>query len=113
MAERGFARTFEALSRCRAVVGGDTGLVHLAAACGLPSVVLTGPTTPEDGFLAWPPPHRNLGLELACRPCSRHGGPACPLGDHLCMQGLQPEAVLEAALEALRGIDSQGLATAP
>ncbi|MCB9746575.1 MAG: glycosyltransferase family 9 protein, partial [Alphaproteobacteria bacterium] len=38
VAEQGFDATLEALSGCAAFVGGDTGLLHLAAACGLPVV---------------------------------------------------------------------------
>ena len=95
VAESGFERTWEAMARCSVVVGGDTGLVHLAAVCGIPVVGLFGPTTPHDGFWC----HSGEVVEdsdLSCRPCSRHGGPVCPLGDHACMEGLHVEAVWEA-----------------
>jgi heptosyltransferase-1 len=34
------------LARCRLVIGGDTGLLHLAAAVGRPYLGLLGPTNP-------------------------------------------------------------------
>jgi ADP-heptose:LPS heptosyltransferase len=40
------------LSRCRLFVGHDSGVSHLAAACGVPSVLLFGPTDPA----LWAPP---------------------------------------------------------
>jgi len=93
--EFGFERTLEAMSRCAVVVGGDTGLVHLAAACGIPVVGLFGPTTSRDGFWC----HSGEVVEekdLSCRPCTRHGGSACPHGDHACMEGLTVDSVWNA-----------------
>jgi heptosyltransferase III len=40
------------LARCRLFVGHDSGVSHLAAACGVPCVLLFGPTDPE----VWAPP---------------------------------------------------------
>ena len=81
--EQGFERTIEALATCRVVVGGDTGLVHLAAAMGIPTVAVFGPTHSADGF--WCHDGQVLERDLACRPCSKHGGAVCPFGDHACM----------------------------
>lgn len=43
------------LAGCRAFVGHDTGITHLAAACGIPSLVLFGPTDPR----VWAPRNPN------------------------------------------------------
>lgn len=43
------------LAGCRAFVGHDTGVSHLAAACGIPSLVLFGPTDPR----VWAPRNPN------------------------------------------------------
>jgi ADP-heptose:LPS heptosyltransferase len=40
------------LARCRLFLGHDSGVSHLAAACGVPSVLLFGPTDPA----MWAPP---------------------------------------------------------
>lgn len=97
VAEDGFDATLAGLAGCRRVVGADSGLTHLARACGLPTLVVLGPTTPADGF--WPDAP-SVGRELPCRPCSAFGGPRCPIGDHACLEGLEVEPVL-AALRAL------------
>lgn len=99
VAEAGFARTIAALDGAFALVAGDTGLLHLAAAAGVPVVGLFGPTTSEDGFWC----HAGVALEkpLPCRPCTRFGGDRCPVGDHACLRELTVAQVL-AALETLR-----------
>ena len=89
--ERGFEGALDAFSRARWVVGGDTGLVHLAAACGVEVLGIFGPTSSGDGF--WNPRHQSVELPLACRPCSLHGGERCPMGDHLCMREIHPDRV--------------------
>ena len=40
------------LERCRLYLGHDSGISHLAAACGVPSILLFGPTDPA----MWAPP---------------------------------------------------------
>jgi ADP-heptose:LPS heptosyltransferase len=40
------------LARCRLFLGHDSGISHLAAACGVPSLLLFGPTDP----VMWAPP---------------------------------------------------------
>ena len=88
------------MSRCRAAVSGDTGLMHLAAARGLPVVAMFGSTSPVLGFAPAGEGHLVLCLELKCQPCTLHGRVACPLAHHACMRDLTPASVLE-ALERL------------
>jgi len=84
------------LRRARALVAGDTGAMHLATAVGTPVVALFGPTVEAFGFFPYHAKATVLQRELACRPCSKQGGPACPLKHHRCLQDLQPAEVLEA-----------------
>lgn len=84
------------LSRCQLVVSNDSGPVHLAQAVGVPVVSVFGPTSPDR----WGPrgeQARAISLQLACSPCTNHGGAICPLGHHACMRDLSAAPVLEAA----------------
>ena len=84
------------LSAASAVVSNDSGLMHVAAAVGVPVVAVYGSTTPA---LTPPLAKRSYVLEesLACRPCFRR---ECPLGHLNCLRQIRPDRVL-AALEAL------------
>lgn len=89
------------LSAAHAVVSNDSGLMHVAAALGVPVVAIYGSTTP-----AFTPPlderAQILEEELACRPCFAR---KCPL-DHLnCLRRIRPGRVL-AALERLSVFES-------
>jgi hypothetical protein len=90
--ERGFSRTLDWLRRTHTAVGGDTGLTHLAAACGARVVGLFLATHPTDGFWPYDAPVVQRD-DLHCRPCTRHGGAVCPLGDFACQQ-LSPSGVI-------------------
>lgn len=93
LVERGFDRTLDWLARTRVALGGDSGAMHLAGACGARVVALFGPTHPDDGFFV----HEGeaLGRELPCRPCSLHRVRRCRAGHHGCMD-LPVDRVLEA-----------------
>jgi heptosyltransferase-2 len=95
VADAPFDDVLRAIGRARVAVAGDTGLLHLCGAAGVPLVGLFGPTTSADGF--WCHDGTVLETTLPCRPCSRHGREACPMRDHLCMQALGVDAVLSAA----------------
>ncbi len=86
------------LSLVAAVVGGDSGPVHIARALGTPAVALFGPTDPL--LVRDPVPYRELTLGLECQPCSPHGDTVCPLGHHQCLDEMAPERVL-GVLEAV------------
>ncbi len=88
------------LKRARAMVGGDTGVTHLATAVGTPVVALWGPGIEAFGFFPYRARATVLQRELPCRPCTPHGGPACPLKHHRCLVEILPEEVAK-ALEVL------------
>jgi heptosyltransferase-2 len=54
-------------------------------------------TTPALGYGPWGARSAVVEADLACRPCGRHGGDACPRGTEDCMQLVRPAAVLAAA----------------
>lgn len=96
----GWDGVFEALARAVVAVGNDSGLLHLAAACGVPTVGLFGPTHPADGFAA----HLDRVVQredVRCRPCALHRVRRCARGDHACLQ-IAVEPVLDAAATSMR-----------
>lgn len=91
-----------ALGAARLVVGGDTGLLHLAAAAGAPVLGLFGPTAPGR----WgPAADRGAALwrALPCAPCSDHGAGRCRVPGRPCLEALSPAQVWCAVEDALRG----------
>jgi ADP-heptose:LPS heptosyltransferase len=81
--ERGFDDTIAVLSKTDIAVGGDTGLAHVAGACGATVVALFGPTHPDDGFFVYR--GEVVQRSLGCRPCTLHRQPQCPEGGLACM----------------------------
>lgn len=78
--------------RSRVLVTTDSGPRHFAAAFGIPSVVLFGPT-----YIAWSDTHSasecHLQLAVDCGPCQRR---VCPAGHHKCMRDLSVACVFDA-----------------
>jgi len=76
-------------------VGNDSGLSHLAGACGTPVVAIYGPTDATASVI-WGPKARMLQAETPpCAPCFRH---ACRVEGHPCLAGIGPSRVWEALL---------------
>lgn len=85
-----------AMSLCRFFVTNDSGLMHVAAALGLPTVAVFGST---DHVATGPrgPKTRVVRRAVSCAPCLKQ---ECPT-DHRCMQNITPDAVWD-TMEALR-----------
>jgi lipopolysaccharide heptosyltransferase II len=88
------------LSCCRAVVSPDSGPAHMAGALGVPVVAVFGPTSP-DRWAPLGPRVRVVRRELACAPCSNHGGASCPVDTLECMNELEPEEVWKGLVDLL------------
>ncbi len=84
-------------ARAAVAVSSDSGPRHIAAAFGVPTVALIGPTDPRLGRSA-PSRCTELRRDLPCSPC---GAKECPLGHHDCMRLISVEEVGLAALELL------------
>lgn len=79
-----WGRTAAVISRCDAFVGIDSGPAHLASACGVPSVVLFGPTRP--GSLYSEGEVVPVLSEAPCAPCFANSVfPGCRSGSPRCM----------------------------
>jgi len=88
----------ELVRGAQAAVSNDSGLMHLAAAVGVPVVAVFGSTHPALGF-APAGGHATLVSNRSCQPCTLHGRPGCPLGHHGCVTDLTVERVLAVLAE--------------
>jgi heptosyltransferase II len=82
------------MSVASACVSNDSGAMHLAAAAGVPTVAIFGPTN-ERATAPLAPPHVSIAVlthAVWCRPCMLR---ECPI-DHRCMTGIEPGHVLAA-----------------
>jgi heptosyltransferase-2 len=90
----------ELIGRATVLVTNDSAPLHLASAMDTPTIALFGPTVPEFGFGPLATSARVVGrMELACRPCDRHGPKRCPLGHWRCMREITPRQVADAVQE--------------
>ncbi len=89
------------VASCDVALTNDSGILHVAEACGVPVVALFGPTHPRLGFAPWSPESTVLRVEIDCSPCDIHGPDRCPRGHHRCMLDLSVERVQAAILERL------------
>ncbi|KAA3609510.1 MAG: glycosyltransferase family 9 protein [Planctomycetota bacterium] len=85
------------LRRSRLLLTMDTAARHMAAALGVPQVVLYGSTDPRWSAFQLEDTTRLWQTDLPCRPCHR---PICPT-EHECLAGLEPKTVVQACLQAI------------
>jgi heptosyltransferase-2 len=88
-----------ALAAAAAAVSNDSGLVHVAAALGTPTIGIFGPTSPWH----WAPLNSlaatvQARVTLDCQPCHK---PICRLDHHRCMRDIPPEQVFAAVRRVL------------
>lgn len=95
--------------QCSVFVGNDSGVRHVAAASGLPTVTLFGPEHPKEWTFYSAERHTQLFIEgLSCRRDGPPAGPEwCALQEclkekHRCMKDIHPISVLEAALRVMK-----------
>jgi heptosyltransferase-2 len=88
-----------ALKCASACVSNDSGLVHVAAAMGTPTIGIFGPTSPWH----WAPINPLAAVietltDVPCRPCHK---PTCRLLHHRCMRDIPAAQVLPAVRRAI------------
>lgn len=93
--------TARILDSCALLLCNDTGVMHLAAARGVPLVAVFGSTVPELGFAPFRVPHRIAQAVVGCRPCTHIGRESCPKGHFECMKLVSAESVADAAWELI------------
>ena len=88
-ADLGVAQLCAVLKRADMYVGGDTGVMHLAAFSGVPVVAIFGPTDPKVNA-PYGPAHTVVRKELPCSPCRDK---SCK--ERTCLTSITPEEVFE------------------
>jgi heptosyltransferase II len=88
-----------ALAAADVAISNDSGLLHVAAAIGTPSIGIFGPTSPWH----WAPLNPLAAVieprtDVPCRPCHK---PTCRFGHHRCMRDIPAEQVAAAVLAAV------------
>ena len=91
-----------ALAAADVAVSNDSGLLHVAAALGTPSIGIFGPTSPWH----WAPLNPLAAVietttVVTCRPCHK---PTCRYGHHRCMREIPADRVVAATLAALKPV---------
>jgi ADP-heptose:LPS heptosyltransferase len=82
------------LEGCQVFVGCDSGLAHLAAACGVPVVSLFSAANESDVWRPWGEKVKVLTRKPDCSPCRSH---QCLRTDgYFCMDEINPEEVVDA-----------------
>ncbi len=89
------AETAAVIARSSLMISGDSGVLHIAAGLGIPTVSLFGPSNANK----WAPKgerHVVLNHHLPCSPCSKFGSmPSCPI-DLSCIKDITPDEVITA-----------------
>ncbi|MGE0227719.1 MAG: glycosyltransferase family 9 protein [Dehalococcoidia bacterium] len=98
-----FPRLAALIEAAPLLISNNTAPAHIAAAVQTPVVDLYALTNPQH--TPWRVPARVLSHDVPCRNCYRS---VCPLGHHLCLAGVPPEAVVDAALELASAAGSDG-----
>jgi heptosyltransferase II len=93
-------QAFALIASAYRVVSNDSGLMHVAAAFGVPQVAVYGSSSPEHtpplndkARVLWLRVDANYHPPLACAPCYER---VCPLGHTRCLEDITPQRVLQA-----------------
>ncbi|MEU6811187.1 glycosyltransferase family 9 protein [Streptomyces sp. NPDC046831] len=88
------------LAGARAVVTGNTGPAHLAAAVGTPVVSLFAPVVPAERWRPYGVPYVLLGDQNA--PCADSRAQLCPVPGHPCLESVTAHDVLAAVEKVMQ-----------
>ena len=88
-----------ALAAAKTVISNDSGLMHIAAAIGTPTIGVFGPTSPYH----WAPLNGlaatiKRATDLPCQPCHK---PICMQNDHHCMRDIPVTEVVKVTHDVL------------
>lgn len=102
------------LERCALYVGNDSGPAHLAAAAGIPTVTIHGPSSPGRTAprSAGAGPHAAVSAAFGCSPCRERFFDECPAppsadGRPPCLAAVEVEQVAAAVSRTLAAGDAR------
>jgi heptosyltransferase I len=101
-ANLGVAELCALLRKSVMYVGGDTGVMHLAAFSGIPVLAIFGPTHPEVNA-PFGPMHKIVRRELPCSPCRDKN---CK--ERTCLTSITPEHVFEEVMGMWESMKNSG-----
>ena len=89
-----------AMAAADVAISNDSGLMHIAAAIGTPTMGIFGPTSPYH----WAPLNGlaatvQTKTAVPCQPCHR---PVCTMNDHRCMRDIQAADVVKTVENLMR-----------
>jgi ADP-heptose:LPS heptosyltransferase len=94
--QHGLAGELALMGQLDVMLSMDSANMHLASLVGTRVVSIWGGTHPYAGFLGWRQKTEDcIQLDLPCRPCSVYGNKPCLRGDYACMNGIEPNRILE------------------
>jgi heptosyltransferase-2 len=95
------------IASSQAMLSNDSGLMHVAAAMGVPQVAVFGSSSPlhtpplsDKAVVLWLKNEASYQPPLDCAPCFQR---TCPLGHLRCLNDLTPERVEQAWREVVSG----------
>ena len=95
------------IASSQAMLSNDSGLMHVAAAMGVPQVAVFGSSSPlhtpplsDKAVVLWLKNEASYQPALDCAPCFER---SCPLGHLRCLNDLMPERVEQAWREVVSG----------
>jgi len=95
--------TMALLRKCTIFVGNDSGIMHLAAAAGIPMVALFGPQSPVK-FGPWSDKSRVIYKSFACSPCRQKFFTECKPSERqrpACIEAITVDEVFRECLTLL------------
>jgi len=93
--------TLEVFPLLKACIANDTGLMHMADALNIPTVLIFGPTHADLGCLPFHPKSQVIEHELWCRPCSKNGQAVCIRSKRWCLELTSPQKVVQTTRQLL------------
>ncbi|PJA32170.1 MAG: lipopolysaccharide heptosyltransferase II [Zetaproteobacteria bacterium CG_4_9_14_3_um_filter_53_7] len=92
------AQALELISACRLMLCNDSGLMHVAAGLGIPTVAPFGATDPSRTAPSGPAV-KIIYQPAECSPCLQR---ECSVAGHPCMTNIRPQMLLDACLAMLK-----------